>query len=281
MVPLRILRVLGVLFGVSMVLAAVDELVIWTGMPPSMRVLANGLSTAAIVFVLIYRGGWVIRYAMNRPTKDRTYHLRARAALKQVVGSIRPPRLTIYSSERPAAVTANDGSKCCIFVSTGLIDSLSPASLSAVMAHECGHIMEKHPIRQAIILGLLAGVKMSIGIPAAAVVPIVLAYLMMLRDWEYIADRFAFHRVGCATMIEAFGEYRAVTGFESSNPLVDLLSTHPSIRYRVAALREYAAAGGNLQVPWWRSYIPKTPRPRAGLKASEVFQCPEAKSEEH
>lgn len=299
MVPLRISRILLILFLISITLTVVDELVLWTGMPAVMRVVATGLASGAIVFAVIFRGGTVIRFAMRhspsaltgawtfavvlartarcrgngvRPFK-RAYRVMQRVmnqrpvspatkaaldvAMATAVAQIdRPPRVILYRSDRPSAVTANDWPQCCIFVSTGMVKSLSTESLAAVLSHECGHVWHRHPLRQAIVLGLLAGVKMSIGVPPAAVVAVLIAYLMMLREWEYVADRHACKTVGADRMQVAFEEYRAASGDKDSSSWSELLSGHPSMRNRVAALREFAAAGGELKIPEVLPYLP-------------------------
>ena len=108
------------------------------------------------------------------------------------------------------------------------------------------------------MLGLLAGVKMSIGVPAAAVVPILLAYLMMLREWEYFADRQASKVVGHETVLEAFNEYRAASGDKDSSKWAEIFCGHPSLRNRIDALKEYGASGGKPEIPEIFPYQPQS-----------------------
>ena len=308
MVPLRLLRVLLILFLVSLALIVVDELVLWTHMPAYMRVVATGLASGAIVFALILRGGTVLRFAMRTspaPWKGFLVCVRlivrgvrrkrslsravtqARAVMRAVMAPSRisphltdsvetamkiagaqihrSPRMILYSSRRPSAVTASDGLHCCVFVSTSLVKALTPSSLVAVLAHECGHIREGHPLRMALMLGLLAGVKMSIGVPPAAVVPIFLAYLMMLREWEYFADRQASKVVGNEAVLEAFNEYRAASGDKDSSKWAEIFCGHPSLHNRIDALKEYGASGGKLEIPEIFPYQPQSAQARHPL----------------
>jgi Zn-dependent protease with chaperone function len=277
LIPLRIPRVLLILLLVSLSLTVVDELVLWSDAPAFLRVMMIGLTSAAMVFVVIFRGGSAIRFAMRtepstltglavffrvlirsvrrrRPQvfahsyaamrsvmKKRTLPERIQTAIFEamtgaVTGLVHSPRAVLYRSRRPSAVTASDGlGHCCIFVSTALVNALSTQRLTAVLAHECGHAKNRHPLKQAMVLGLLAGFKMSIGIPSVAVVVVLLAYLMMLREWEYVADRHACSIVGATTMISTFEEYRSVSGDEDISGWRELLCGHPSLHRRIAA----------------------------------------------
>ena len=109
-----------------------------------------------------------------------------------------------------------------------------------MLAHEYGHLIERHPSRQAIVLGLLAAVKMSVGVPAGAVLCVLLAYLMMLREWEYVADRQGARIVGIETMLSAFSEYRRLSSEEDLPEWSELLCGHPSLHRRIAALKHLA-----------------------------------------
>lgn len=45
-------------------------------------------------------------------------------------------------------------------------------------------MIERHPRKQFIILGLLACIKATTGITIAAIFMVILAYLYMLREWN-------------------------------------------------------------------------------------------------
>ena len=149
------------------------------------------------------------------------------------------PQYVVFAGRRPSAVTAQDGPVCCIFVSTALVRLLSQDGLEAVLAHECGHILAHHSKRLAFLLGFLAGFKLSVGVPPAAAIAVFLAYLMMLREWEYIADRQASGLVSHEAMIRAFEEYRKKSGDKDAPAWLEIFQCHPTIQHRIEALREY------------------------------------------
>ena len=86
-------------------------------------------------------------------------------------------------------------------------------------------------------MGLVAAVKMSIGVPLGAVVAVLIAYLFMLREWEYVADRAAVSRAGPINVLAAFFQYQAASGEKNASALSELFSGHPSIHRRVAMIQ--------------------------------------------
>ena len=88
-------------------------------------------------------------------------------------------------------------------------------------------------------VGLMRAVflAMSIGVPLGAVVAVLIAYLFMLREWEYVADRAAVVRAGSDKVLAAFAQYQAASGEKNASALSELFSGHPSIHRRVAAIQ--------------------------------------------
>ena len=150
------------------------------------------------------------------------------------------PRMLMYvsvvQSDRFIAITVRAGRSHRAFVSTRMVDSLSPAALRGVLAHELGHALSAHPLKQAVLLGIVASVKLSIGVPVGAVVVILMAYLFMLREWEFIADAVAVTKTNVTDVRAAFAEYRAISGEANMSRFSEFFSGHPSIHRRLAAI---------------------------------------------
>lgn len=152
----------------------------------------------------------------------------------------KPSKLLMYvsivESERFIAITVNQGRTHRAFISSRMVDSMTPGALRGVLAHEYGHVLNMHPFKQATLLGLVASVKLSIGVPLGAVVVILLAYLFMLRSWEYIADASAVERTCPDDVLAAFGEYQNISGEQNMSVLNEFFSGHPSFHRRVASI---------------------------------------------
>lgn len=260
---IRWFRALLILLLVSQALAIADELVLWTGMVTEMRAVASGAAFGLIVFAIIMRGGLTIRFVLQ-PAGDAEAQSAADAALKRAAnGSSSKLSVFVYASDSLAAFTSCDGSGYCIFISHRMADEMSSDGLAAVLAHECGHAEAQHPRRQAFLLGLIGAVKMAFGIPLPAAIAIILAYFVMLREWEYVADRAAAGKVGNDTVIEAFDEYRYLTGDSCKHGFwSDLLSTHPCLHDREAAIREFSSGAAESSLHAYLPYLPPRQRGR-------------------
>lgn len=152
----------------------------------------------------------------------------------------KPSKLLMYvsivDSDRFIAITVNQGKTHRAFISSRMVDSMTPGALRGVLAHEYGHVLNMHPFKQATLLGLVASVKLSIGVPLGAVVVILLAYLFMLREWEYVADAAAVERTGEEDVFAAFGEYQSISGEKDMSVISEFFSGHPSFHRRVSAI---------------------------------------------
>jgi hypothetical protein len=210
MIPLRIYRTLIVLFLVSGFLALVEMLGVRIGLPANLNSILSGVVAGGIVFGLVFQGGpalvfcgkgwWMIqsedpRFAMrwwpSALLEERRKNRRRKRQKEAFTGqeqrrdtNATTPRMLMYvsvvQSDRFIAITVRAGRSHRAFVSTRMVDSLSPAALRGVLAHELGHALSAHPLKQAVLLGIVASVKLSIGVPVGAVVVILMAYLFML-----------------------------------------------------------------------------------------------------
>ena len=266
MIPLRIYRTLIVLFLVSGFLALVEMLGVRIGLPANLNSILSGVVAGGIVFGLVFHGGPALVFCGKGLVDDPERRSKIRDALV-AIGALEErrknrrqkrqkeaftgqeqrrntnattPRMLMYvsvvQSDRFIAITVRAGRSHRAFVSTRMVDSLSPAALRGVLAHELGHALSAHPLKQAVLLGIVASVKLSIGVPVGAVVVILMAYLFMLREWEFIADAVAVTKTNVTDVRAAFAEYRAISGEANMSRFSEFFSGHPSIHRRLAAI---------------------------------------------
>lgn len=274
MIPLKIHRVLLVLFAVSATLALADVAMIALGMPPSISGLVAGALAGLLVFTLAYHGGRVLMFC-GKGLKDepvrrsrirevlldigvieerRTGQRRrqGRAALAKAAEQVRsaddrrryggpPPGkqlmyVSVVESKRFIAITVRSGNTHRAFISTRMVDALTPAALRGVLAHEYGHVDNNHPLKQATILGVVASVKFMLGLPLPVALVVLLSYLAMLRSWEFVADRAAALRTSSKDVLAAFDEYKLIEGDSDLSTLSEIFSGHPSFFRRSAAI---------------------------------------------
>lgn len=266
MIPLRIHRALIVLFSVSAFIGLLEEALTHFGVSKDMAKLYSGVFTGFMVFVLAYEGGRILLFCGKGLVDDQERRAKVRAALldlgileerrtgqrrREGVRNLersadrrqegKPSKLLMYvsvvDSDRFIAITVNQGNTHRAFISTRMVDAMTPGALRGVLAHEYGHVCNMHPFKQAILLGLVASIKLSIGVPLGAVFIILMAYLFMLRSWEYVADNAAVERTSAGDVLAAFGEYQQIAGEREMKRWSEIFSGHPSLHRRVAEIQ--------------------------------------------
>lgn len=270
MIPLRIFRLLIVLFVISALIGIFEEVLTRNGASIELVKLASGVFAGFIVFAMAYEGGRILLFcgkglvndAASREKvrealldlgilEERRYGKRRREGIKNLINENLRTRndrrcdassdkllmyVSVVESERFIAITVNQGRTHRAFISTRMLNTMTPEALRGVLAHEYGHVVNLHPFKQASLLGLVAAVKLSVGVPIGAVVLLLLSYLYMLRQWEYVADASAVARTSPSHVMAAFDEYQAIAGEENMGFWSELVSGHPSLHRRVAAV---------------------------------------------
>ena len=93
------------------------------------------------------------------------------------------------SSEMNAFTYASDSTSPVIVLYTGIIDRMTPGELKCVIAHECGHIHNRHLVYQRVIQKLLNSGKGALGVVLSV------ANIAIMQFWtraaEVTADRAA------------------------------------------------------------------------------------------
>lgn len=259
MIPLRMHRLLALLLVVSACLALLDDVLLRMGVPGNVSHLMSGIFAGGVVFFLAYEGGRILCFCGKGLVEDPVRRAKIRTALFEI--GVREERRTqgrqglssndvceeimyvsVVDSDRFIAITVNEGGTHRAFISTRLVDTLTPNALRGVLSHEYGHVINAHPLKQALILGMLGATKMSIGVPLGAVAVVLMAYLFMLREWEYVADAVAAKRSSYQDVFAAFAEYKEIVGEKDMNLVSEFFCGHPSINRRIDAIRREVAA---------------------------------------
>ena len=178
---------------------------------------------------------------------------------------ILPPRLYVIADGFPRAFVAGRGPRgSSLAVSTGLLGALHPAELEGVLAHELAHVRSRDVLvqTQAVMLavalvdlsrigGWFERALLSVLGPVAAA----FVHLLLSPKRELAADRIsarvcgsphgladALVRLDLASELVSFTANPATEPLYTTNPFAEeglaaLISTHPPLEQRVAALR--------------------------------------------
>jgi len=157
-----------------------------------------------------------------------------------------PITVRVINHEMVNAFAAPGGN---VVIMRGLIENAeNPDEVAGVLAHELGHAIKRHPTQALIryagvttLIGMIVGDSNFI-IETVAEVGGLALLLSYNRDMEREADFFA-HDLLQRTNIDADGlisffERLADETGEDDDPLSTYLSTHPSTRERIAALKQ-------------------------------------------
>jgi beta-barrel assembly-enhancing protease len=146
---------------------------------------------------------------------------------------------------------------CYVYVNRGLIDlAVSEGELAGVMAHEIGHVVGRHAVKQVskqlVFLGAVAGASAAVNLKSEKWATVIataggfaalLANLKYSRDDEHQADALAAETLQKA----GYDPHNLVSFFQRMDPAkstgkidraMNLLSTHPPIPDREMALSQ-------------------------------------------
>lgn len=236
MIPINKVRALLLLVGISVLLVGVDLLLRAFGLRGTGLTVFTGMLSGAVVFLLAMEGGRTLRFCAKGIEEGGLANTHAITVQRDLSFGM-SFNVSIVDSNRVFAVSVSEGKTHRVFLSRRLFSDFSSDALRGVMAHELGHMKHRHPTKQAVLLGLVAAVKMSFGIPAISSLLILLSYLWMLREWELIADSEGARIAGAGSLVKAFAEYQIVTGEKGDERVIsDVFSGHPSFSKRLSHL---------------------------------------------
>lgn len=143
------------------------------------------------------------------------------------------PAVCLYDSSKFDVVTMGMGKHSTIFMANAVAD-LKEEDLRAVIAHEYGHVVLRHPVARLGLYGsLLALAMLSNGTPFVAL-GANLFVLWCMRQMEYRADGVAATLVGAASVRSALGAARDVLG--EMPRWLSVFNTHPLFADRIKNL---------------------------------------------
>lgn len=111
---------------------------------------------------------------------------------------IKEPELYLSLDRNPNAYTAGDTSPFVVLTS-GLIETMHPDEIQAVIAHECGHILCRHVLYHTMgtwILNASSSILEGYGLLKLTIIPLQMAFYHWMRSSEFSADRVAAYYCG-------------------------------------------------------------------------------------
>lgn len=231
--PLHWHRVLILLFGVSALLVASDELAKLLGADST---LLSGLVFGAVIYILTMNGGAIVRFCINNEVKESLAEKGVSELINQWSDGRRIEVSVVEMDDmRSALVGERHGYR--LFISTGALKHLSPMGMVGVLAHEAGHVRRRHCEHICILLGVIGASKITFDIPLIGVIAILMTYLYLSRRREFEADETGAELVGKDAMLAAFNELRKATNEADIGSLTEIFVTHPSLHRRIDAIK--------------------------------------------
>lgn len=236
MIPLRYFRVFVALLSVSAILALADTLLLKAGVEQPYLGASEGLLSGCLVGLLAYYLGSVFRFVGKGFITDPAREALVWNALEGMGLDRSSLSVSVMDSDRFVLNTQVDGGHHRTFISRFVIDKLSPVALRGAMAHECGHLRARHPLKLAILLGLIASVKLSIGVPMLVAIVVLVSFMYLMRQWEFEADASGSSIAGVDTLRTSLADYQELMHPKDEHPALVLLSSYPNFSDRLKAL---------------------------------------------
>lgn len=171
-----------------------------------------------------------------------------------------PNIFVVYSASMNAYTVAADDVSPIVVLYSALLERMTPGEIKCVIAHECGHIHNRHSVYQSVIRILLGTVNME---RPETITPVSIANTLLMQMWtragEVTADRAAMicaDNIEDAISVNKKFLYGAVMNahvdvnidelrrqFEETvnNPMkiMELMTDHPSSIRRILADKEF------------------------------------------
>jgi len=210
---------------------------------------------------------WALRSMGARPlgSRDAPELVGMLADLSRRAGLASVPRLHVLPRRDLQAFAAGEGDRAAVALSAGLLETLTPREVAAVLAHEVSHLSARDTRLMRLAGGAAAAVRtLSLaalmlaflaapvpGLMLLALAPLAadLLWLRLSREREYAADAGAAELTGDPEgLARALGVLSRVQGegweAQARAPLLSRwLRTHPFTRERIRRLMELAPRG--------------------------------------
>jgi Zn-dependent protease with chaperone function len=167
------------------------------------------------------------------------------------------PGIFMIEGELPNAFTFGSEQQPFVVVNSGALKYLAPCELTAVLAHELGHVKSGHMLYHTVAEILGGGIGFSASFLGLGIlsVPVRLALLSWHRESEVTADRGSLLVVNDISVVKSFMTKLALwssRGTASSNPpdiendkvgilesVSELFRTHPVYSNRFKLIRDF------------------------------------------
>lgn len=228
----------------------------------------GGLAVAVVVTAVVAAGLWAGRGLSHRllrwrePTAAEASRLDPAVDRLSMQFDVETPRVRVFENTTPTAYTvARPGEPATVVVTTGLLERLSEAELTAVVAHELAHVANRDAavltavstgplvcglvyhaadrlwrkasrsgnVADFLIEGFVAGVVA--GITLVCWVPLAVVVRQLSRSREFVADRAAARATGdpealvsALERVDAVADERSALDDRLAEPALDQLS---------------------------------------------------------
>ena len=170
---------------------------------PLIRSMVQAASSVTFLFIFYATAPLTARFLAPRPSHDRELQER----LTRIVATLPAcPPVTLHDHADPQANTVGLLPRwSCIYLTTGLLDSMSDEGMRGVLAHESSHIHEHHILATFLYASGFA-VSSQLLADDNIFFAALLLFLGLRRYSEYRADAGAVAVVGRDTMLTTLKE---------------------------------------------------------------------------
>jgi len=242
MFPIGIWRLGLAMFVLAVGLGVVELVLRAIGFNAEQQSLGSTIALVGVITVWPWRGVKVVRWVLdrNKLVEDRIGRGRLQAAFERVKAKgVSGVDFVIFASDANKAITLGTKSDSIVAISTGALSSFNDEELSALLAHEQGHLEGGHSLQSYGVLSALFLAKVLFGGFGLPITMFLLGlYLYLLRTNELEADRFAADKVGPDRMGRFLEKLEVLTGAGkwSETVVAELVSTHPRFSVRRRSL---------------------------------------------
>lgn len=239
MLPIRLSRLLFLVPFLLAVLVLIDRIAHLVPANASDQAFVSHGLFCFFFITLIYRFDLLLALIGPSRSTDASLVFRAEAIFGRAIvcaGATRKAQLVVCDSARSLAFALGDNRRGLVIVTSGMVKMLSDEALLGLYAHELSHVRLGHPLRISVILVAILTLKVVLALSTPVTLMVLPLYLYTRRQFELQADCQAARWVSSSTVVLALREYQLRSGDKDFGHVAQLVSSHPSIRYRIKAL---------------------------------------------
>lgn len=242
MLPLSFWRALPFVLAAGLAVSSVEAAFRSLGLAPATVSLLGAVATAGLLALFGLCGARLVRWMLQPQVLLQDPDLKATLAAawaEAAPGGLEGVDVLVVRNAAVRGFSFGTTRRGLLLVSDHAIRSLPADQLAALLAHEHGHLLRWHGVQAFVALGGLFVARSlfgGFGLPVALLM--LGGYLWLLRSQELEADAHAVLAVGRPAVQSLLGVLARHAGGAawSESRLVELLSTHPTFRRRIAML---------------------------------------------